>query len=272
MISFPKAKINLGLMITGKRQDGFHEIETIFYPIGLCDALEFVERCKPGAPDHIKVTGIIPESSTDTNLVIKALDRIRSRFNFPVLDIHLHKAIPIGAGLGGGSSDGACMLKTLNRKYNFSLTDKELSAIALELGSDCPFFIKGIPSLATGRGEILKDVDPVLKGKYLVLLNPGIHISTREAYANCRPLKRSISLEEYYRQPVEEWKDLIKNDFEDYAFSKYPDIKALKEEFYKSGAIFSLMTGSGSSVYGIFTGKPKLPVKLAKYLVWEGFL
>jgi 4-diphosphocytidyl-2-C-methyl-D-erythritol kinase len=272
MISFPKAKINLGLRITGKRPDGFHDIETIFYPIGLSDALEFVEFCRPVSHDHIKVTGLVPDSSPEDNLVMRFLYKLRQRFEFPLLDIHLHKAIPSGAGLGGGSSDGACMLKALNRKYDLSLSVNEMKEIALEMGSDCPFFIDCTPSLATGRGEKLKAVDALLDGYYLVLANPGIHVSTKDAYANCKPSKQESTLVDLYKRPVEEWRKLIKNDFENYVFKTYPMVRDLKQSLYDSGAVYGSMTGSGSSVYGIFHTRPKLPLKLKKHLLWEGTL
>lgn len=270
MISFPKAKINLGLRITGKRPDGFHDIETIFYPIGLSDALEFVELCTPVSHDHIKVTGLVPDSSPEDNLVMRAVDKLRRRFSFPALDIHLHKAIPSGAGLGGGSSDGACMLKALHRKYEFSFSVNEMKEMALELGSDCPFFIDCNPSVATGRGEKLNPVAPLLDGFYLVLVNPGIHVSTRDAYANCNPSEPESDLVDLYNRPLEEWKKLIKNDFESFVFKTYPVVRELKESFYKAGASYSSMTGSGSSVYAIYHSKPRLPAKLKKHLVWEG--
>lgn len=272
MISFPKAKINLGLRITSKRPDGFHDIETIFYPIGLTDALEFVEICRPASHDHLKVTGMELESPPENNLVMKAVDILRERYHFPLLSIHLHKVIPSGAGLGGGSSDGACMIKALSKKYNMQLTVGEMKMLALELGSDCPFFIDCTPSAATGRGEKLKPVEPLLKGYYLVLANPGIHISTKEAYSNCRPSQPATSLEEQYNSPVEEWKKLIFNDFESYVFRKFPKVGNLKDLFYASGAVYASMTGSGSSVFGIYREKPKVSAALGRHLVWEGYL
>jgi 4-diphosphocytidyl-2-C-methyl-D-erythritol kinase len=272
MISFPKAKINLGLRITGKRPDGFHDIETIFYPIGLADALEFVEQCRPLAHDQLKVTGIIPDSPPDENLVMKALGKIRDKFDFPFLNIHLHKAIPSGAGLGGGSSDGACMLKALNKKYSLALSTEELKSLALELGSDCPYFIDSTPSLAKGRGEKLEPVEPKLNGLYLILLNPGIHVSTRDAYSNCKPLKPKHSLAKLWEKPFEDWRTLIKNDFEQYVFKLHPEVGELKDILYNSGAVYSSMTGSGSSVYGIFKDKPGFTAVLRKHLIWQGFL
>jgi 4-diphosphocytidyl-2-C-methyl-D-erythritol kinase len=272
MIVFPNAKINIGLRITGKRSDGYHDIETIFYPVRLCDALEFVVPDEAISKDILKVTGIDTGSDTDNNLVIKALLRLRRDSSFPYLKIHLHKAIPVGAGLGGGSSDAACMLNVLNRHFSLNIEKSVLKALALELGSDCPFFIDGIPSLGSGRGEILAPVKTALSGYYLVILNPGVQINTGEAYSNCHQVVPSSSLKEYIERPVTEWKRLILNDFEDFAFKKYPVIGEIKDELYGSGAIFSLMSGSGSSVYGIFQKKPELAEKLRNFIIWEEIL
>jgi 4-diphosphocytidyl-2-C-methyl-D-erythritol kinase len=272
MIVFPKAKINLGLRITGRRPDGYHDIETIFYPVGLRDALEFVTPAKPIIEDYLTVTGISIESDNEENLIIKTVRKLHEKYSFPHLHIHLHKAIPIGAGLGGGSSDAACFLKKVNQCFKLSISDQELKKIALELGSDCPYFINSTPSFAIGRGEILKPVRDVLNGYYLFLLNPGVGISTREAYQNCNPEKPSSSLFELIDNPVHEWKDRVINDFEEFAFEKYPVISNIKDELYSSGAVFSLMSGSGSSVYGVFYEKKAIPAKLKDFVIWEGEL
>jgi 4-diphosphocytidyl-2-C-methyl-D-erythritol kinase len=272
MIVFPISKINIGLRITSKRDDGFHNIETIFYPVRLSDALEFVENRESKSGDILTLSGIRVESDPNSNLIMKALARLRNSHDFPFLRVHLHKAIPIGAGLGGGSSDAACLLKAVNRHFSLNIDIASLSAIALELGSDCPFFIDGIPSYATGRGELLTHLTPLVEGFYLVLLNPGVGINTAEAYKNCRPAKPDQNLDSLYLLPVNEWKDFIKNDFEDYAFKIHPIIGEIKTELYNSGAIFSLMSGSGSSVYGIFSKKPQLVESLRKYVIWEGVM
>jgi 4-diphosphocytidyl-2-C-methyl-D-erythritol kinase len=270
MIIFPNAKINIGLRITGKRSDGFHNIETIFYPVRLSDALEFVIQDQQVTKDVLTVTGINIGSEPNDNLVIKTLLKLRGKNSFPFLKIHLHKAIPAGAGLGGGSSDAACLLKMVNKHFELNIDNTDLKTIALEIGSDCPFFIKGIPALASGRGEILTPVKPFLSGYYLVLINPGVGISTGKAYQTCLPAVPATSLPELIDRPVGEWKGLIVNDFENFAFNKHPVIGDIKEELYKSNALFSLMSGSGSSVYGIFPEKPKLSEKLKDYLIWEG--
>lgn len=270
MIVFPNAKINIGLRITGRRHDGFHDIETLFYQVGLCDALEFVVSDNQLKKDVFASTGIDTGSTPDDNLVIRTILRLREKKSFPFLKIHLHKAIPVGAGLGGGSSDAACLLKVINKHFSLGIDNTELKAISLHLGSDCPFFIDSVPSLASGRGEILTPVKPLLSGYYLVLLNPGVSINTGEAYQNCRPAIPSAGLKKLLELPLIEWKGNILNDFEDFAFKKHPVIGKIKEELYRSGAVFSLMSGSGSSVYGIFKEKPELSGKLRKFMIWEG--
>ena len=272
MIVFPNAKINIGLRITGKRSDGYHNLETLFYPVRLSDALEFIMPDLNISKDILTVTGIKTGSDPDQNLVMKSLIKLREKHTFPFLKIHLHKIIPIGSGLGGGSSDAACMLKMINRYFGLGINSSDIMSLALEIGSDCPFFIDGVPSLASGRGEILTPVVPVLAGYYLVLINPGVGINTREAYQNCHPEVPSSDLKKLIEHPVKEWKGLIINDFEGFAIKKHPIIGKIKEELYKSNALFSLMSGSGSSVYGIFSEKPKLPPKLRKHIIWEGKL
>lgn len=271
MIFFPRAKINLGLRITGKREDGYHDIQTIFYPAGLCDILEFVVSSGQEEKDILDVTGIDIGDAED-NLVYKAILRLRDEYEFPYLKIHLHKLIPAGAGLGGGSSDAAAILKAVDKCFNLALGKDKLKAIALELGSDCPFFIDSVPVLASGRGEIMEPVRPFLTGYHIVIVNPGVGINTGEAYRNCKPAMPSSSLSELAERPVAEWKKLILNDFEDFAFKKYPLIENLKDEMYIAGASFSLMSGSGSSVYGLFAKKPEISEKLKKYLICQGLI
>jgi 4-diphosphocytidyl-2-C-methyl-D-erythritol kinase len=272
MIVFPKAKINIGLRITGKRSDGYHDIETLFYQVNLSDALEFVVSQEPLQRDIIALTGLSTGGEPENNLVIKTVVRLRKDYSIPFLKIHLHKSIPAGAGLGGGSSDAACFLKSLNRYFRLNMKKDEIEGIALEMGSDCPFFIESLPSYATGRGEILQPVHPFLTGLYLVLANPGVEISTREAYQNCIPEYPSESLLRLVERPIDEWIELITNGFESYAFAKHPITGKIKDTLYKSGALFSLMSGSGSSVFGIFSSKPILPDSLRQFIIWEGFM
>jgi 4-diphosphocytidyl-2-C-methyl-D-erythritol kinase len=269
MIVFPKAKINLGLRIIGKRPDGYHDIETLFYPVGMSDALEFVVSDTRVKKDILAVSGINTGSDPEDNLVMKTLKKLREKHSFPFLKIHLHKVIPVGAGLGGGSSDAAHLLKTINKYFGLFIDEQDLKISSLELGSDCPFFIDCVPAFGSGRGEILKPVKPFLNGYYLLLLNPMIRINTREAYKNCRPENPSTSLLQLIDRPITEWKELIINDFEDFAFKRHPRIGELKNDLYNSGAIFSSMSGSGSTVYGIFSEKPKLPGKIKDFVIYE---
>jgi len=271
MISFPKAKINLGLRVTGKRTDGYHDIETVFYPVGLSDALEFV-LSKQKSGDEIVVTGLDIKTRKENNLVIKALEAFRRRHPVPPLRIHLHKAIPSGAGLGGGSSDAACMIRSLAKFLDLDSNLDEIKEVALEIGSDCPFFADPVPSAASGRGEILKPVKSILEGYHILLVNPGITISTKEAYYNTRITTPETSLEELIMLPLKRWKKLIINDFEDYAFRLYPQIEDLKKSLYKAGASYSSMSGSGSTIYGIFEEKPGIPEKIRKYVIYDGLL
>jgi 4-diphosphocytidyl-2-C-methyl-D-erythritol kinase len=272
MLVFPKAKINLGLRITGKRADGFHNIETLFYPVGLCDALEMVVNTGQTGKDILTVTGYKLPGSREKNIVLRAIDKLRESASFPGMKIHLHKNIPAGAGLGGGSSDAACTLRTIKRIFNLPLGNDELKVIAATLGSDCPFFIDDQPALASGRGEILTAADNILDNFYAVLLNPGISISTKEAYDDCLPAMHETSLASLIKKPFSEWKDLIINDFEKTIFARYPQLRMIKEALYDSGAVYSSMSGSGSTVYGIFTVKPEIKGDLKKFVIFEGDL
>jgi len=274
MIVFPTAKINIGLYITEKRADGFHNIETVFYSVPFCDALEFVESDNQSASDSLIITGIDSIGKPEDNLIIKALKKLREKKSFPILKLHLHKVIPSGAGLGGGSSNAAFIIKGINSLYGLNMTSEELKEIALDIGSDCPFFIDAVPAYASGRGEILKPLksDPLSK-HYVVLAHPGKSVETKMAYLNCRPRPAPISLNSVHDNlPVAQWKDTIKNDFDEYAFSREPLIAKLIDEMYCAGAIFSLMSGSGSTVYGIFKDKPQLSEPLKKRLIWQGVI
>ena len=272
MISFPRAKINIGLRVTGKRHDGFHDIETIFYPVGLYDALEFVIPPGQAGEDTLVVTGINIGSRPKENLVMRALKKMRENYDIPFLKIHLHKRIPAAAGLGGGSSDAACIMKAINKCFRLSIDMVTLKRIALEVGSDCPFFIDPVPSFATGRGELLKPVSYLPEGFKIVLVNPGIRISTRDAYNNCIPARPANSLEELIRLHPSEWKESITNDFEQFVFKLYPEIEDIKISLYRAGALFSSMSGSGSTVYGIFSGRTDIPDHLMQHVIFRGDL
>ena len=249
MIAFPNCKINLGLNILSKREDNFHNLETVFFPISFTDILEILPS---GNNSHLKVSGFATGKTKD-NLCMKAFNLIRKDYTqMPDVTMRLHKAIPIGAGLGGGSADAAFTLQLLNKKFNLNISEKKLLEYALELGSDCSFFLVNKPCLATGRGEIIKSIDLSLSGKKILLINPGIHINTSEAFKEIKPFEPTKRIEEIINQPIETWKPELKNDFEDPVFKKYPTIKTIKQRLYDAGAIYAAMSGSGSTVYGIF--------------------
>jgi 4-diphosphocytidyl-2-C-methyl-D-erythritol kinase len=272
MTIFPNAKINFGLRITSKRSDGFHDIQTIYYPVGVHDALEFVTEYDGNDSDAFTQTGLETHCRMADNLVIKALTLLREKHNIPSLNIHLHKAIPIGAGLGGGSADAVFMLRYLCKYFELGLSDDELSSLSLKLGSDCPFFIENRPAFAEGRGDILEKIDDFLNGFHIILINPGIHISTSEAYSLSTPTKPSMKLSEIVKSSPEKWKELIINDFEQVIFDKHPEIARIKTELYELGALFSSMSGSGSSVYGIFEDKSPVDKLTSDYWKWCGTL
>jgi 4-diphosphocytidyl-2-C-methyl-D-erythritol kinase len=252
MVVYPNAKINLGLNIVEKRPDGYHNIETVFYPIGLCDVLEVVpsETCSDYS---FSSAGITVQGDPEDNLAVKAYHLLRSEYQFPAVDISLVKQIPFGAGLGGGSSDAAFMLKTLNELFKLKITPRRLEKIVSILGADCPVFIKNKPVYATGIGNVFSPLKLSLKGYFLLLVKPDIHVSTPEAYSLVQPQKSELSLIETICQPLEEWRDIIKNDFEVSVFSRYPEIAKIKQQMYDMGAVYASMSGSGSSVYGIFS-------------------
>lgn len=270
MVVFPRAKINIGLRIVEKRPDGFHNIETFFYPVALADALEFVVRKDNRKHDTLRVTGLMNETDPENNLVMKAVKLMRSSFDFPPVRIHLHKAIPLGAGLGGGSSDAAGMLRALNRYFGFGLNSEELRSFAGRLGSDAPFFIDSTPSFAEGVGNILSDMPLDLSAYHIKILYPGINISTAEAYTGCVPCRTGLSLRQMISLPVNEWRGRVVNDFELNIFRNYPEVGEMKMELYDAGALYASMSGSGSAVYGIFRNDPDLSRKLSKYILDTG--
>jgi 4-diphosphocytidyl-2-C-methyl-D-erythritol kinase len=284
MITFPNAKINIGLNVVAKRTDGYHDIETVFYPVLLQDALEIKpmrpldpaqlrKRLEAGLlvqPDDVfmpyrlfpkkedipccslEMTGNeFPFKAAD-NLVVKAYLMLQQDFDLPSIDIRLHKHIPSGAGLGGGSSDCAFMISLLNRRFNLRMRESMMERYAARLGSDCAFFISNTPSIATGRGEILNPISLSLKGYTILLVKPDVSVSTAEAYAGVTPHKPETALTDAVMRPVSEWKDYVFNDFEPSVFAKYPLLGEIKQKLYALGAEYAAMTGSGSTVYGIF--------------------
>lgn len=275
MINFPNAKINLGLNIISRRSDGYHNIETIFYPIDLFDALEIV----PMKKDEIETntissqyrffqSGLEIDADNENNLVIKALNLIKQEKEIPSIDIHLLKKIPLGAGLGGGSSDAAAMLHLLNNKFKLGYSEAELMTKASILGADCSFFIKNKPTLATGIGNVFEDIELDLKQYAMVVVKPNIYVNTKEAYSMIVPKMIEISLKEIIKMPIEEWREVMKNDFETPIFEKFPQIRNLKERMYDLGAIYAAMSGSGSSVFGIFDSPPHIDNEFDNNFVW----
>lgn len=251
MIVFPNAKINLGLRITRRRDDGYHDIETVFYPLPFHDALEIIRS----ASFQFNQTGISLDVGNN-NLCVKAYELLKKDFpEIGAVNIHLHKAIPAGAGLGGGSADAAFTLRLLQNIFQLPVPEEQLAFYALQLGSDCPFFLVNKPAVGKGRGELLEPVDVPLKGYHLLLINPGIHIPTGWAFSHVQPQKTETSINEIISLSPEQWRNRLINDFEKPVFENHPEIARLKDWFYGQGAVYSSLSGTGSSVYGIFKGK-----------------
>lgn len=248
MVTFPNCKINIGLHILQKRNDGFHNLETFFYPVPLHDVLEITESNKLS----FHTTGIkIPQSGS--NICERAYLLIKEDFpHVPPVKIHLHKVIPIGAGLGGGSSDGAFMLRLLNDTFDLNISTEKLLEYALRLGSDCPIFILNRPAFAQGRGEILAPTTLSLSGYFLIIINPGIHINTKSLFQLITPGSPHMSIQKMIDKPMEEWKNGLTNDFEAPVFKMYPLIEKLRNLLYDKGATYAAMSGTGSSVFGFF--------------------
>lgn len=253
MILFPPAKINLGLNVLNKREDGYHSIDSVMLPIPLFDVLEII----PADKFSFHASGLSISGEIDNNLCVKAYNLLCKEYQFPKVHILLHKEIPMGAGMGGGSADAAYVLSGLNKLFNLGISIQKLEYFASQLGSDCPFFIENIPKEVSGRGEILRSIELNLKDYWLVIMNPGIHISTKEAYENIQFNRSELLCREIVLADIRNWKNQLKNDFETYAFSKYPILDTLKERFYQQGAIYASMTGSGSTIYGLFEKEPK---------------
>jgi len=256
VISFPNCKINLGLNIIRKRADGFHDLETFFYPIPINDVLEIIpvnDKAAVYSDVLISATGLTIEDEKENNLCIKAYHSLKKHFpSLPAVQMHLHKRIPIGAGLGGGSADAAFALKILNKMFDLHLTDERLIEYSDDLGSDCPFFIINKPCFATGTGEVLEPVDVDLSRYSLILIHPGINIHTGKAFAQVTPALPHRSIKDIIHLPVGEWKNELINDFETSVFKQHPEISKIKDELYHAGAVYASMSGSGSTVYGIF--------------------
>ena len=269
MVSFPHCKINLGLNVIAKRPDGFHNIETCFYPIAWNDILEVL----PSQTAKLDITGLRIAGEPTENLCWKAYHLVKKDFDLPPVHIHLHKLLPTGAGLGGGSSDAAFTLRAINEIFQLSLSTEKLVEYASALGSDCTFFLQDNPMMGTGRGEKINPVTIKLKGRYLILLKPDIHVSTADAYAGVTPRMPLQSVRTILeKKPVEKWKEFLVNDFESSVFKKFPQIGELKNKLYQSGAVYASMSGSGSSLFGIFDNDVDLKSEFAKMTYWSGEL
>lgn len=256
MLNFANAKINLGLSLVGKRTDGYHNLETVFYPVKIYDAIELIDAQKT----EIELCGITIPGQADDNLCLQVFRNLQKDFKLPHQKIVLLKNIPVGAGLGGGSADAAFLLKLINQKFALQLTDTQLENYARKFGSDCAFFIRNKPCFAFEKGDVFEDLAALnLTNYFMVLVKPPIHVSTAEAYRDVEIKKTEKSLKELIHLPVSEWKTLIKNDFEPSVFKKYPLVEAIKTSLYDAGALFSLMSGSGSAVFGIFEHPVQLP-------------
>ncbi len=251
MVRFPNCKINLGLNILGKRPDGFHDLATCFYPIHLTDALEIITA--PDQKFQFTQTGISLDLEGSNNICVKAYELFRQAFpSCPPVHMHLHKIIPSGAGLGGGSADAAFTLLLLNEKYKAGFSQEKLISLALQLGSDCPFFIINSPCIAMGRGEKMKPINLDLSAYSILLVNPGIHVNTGWAFSKIRIQRQRKPLDEIISLQPGEWKDRLVNDFEEPVFTAYPELTHIKESLYKAGAAYASMSGSGSTLFGIF--------------------
>lgn len=267
MLTFPNAKINIGLYITEKRADGFHNLSSCFYPVGWSDALEIL----PAETLNFESTGIDIPGDASQNLCLKAYHLLKKDFpEMPPVRIHLHKVVPIGAGLGGGSADCAFTIKALNSLFSLGLDNKAMQAYASQLGSDCAFFIENKPKYCFGKGDQFDEIAVSLKGKYIVLVNPNIHISTAEAYSSIKPKPANVDLQIALSQSLDTWKDSVLNDFEISLAPKYPIIQDIKNQLYSLGAEYACMTGSGSTVFGIFENTPAIKQAFKEYMVWQG--
>lgn len=254
MIVFPNAKINIGLNITERRPDGYHNLETVFYPLMIKDALEIIESKELS----FQSSGIIIPGDSNSNLCLKAYHLIKQDYDIPPVSIHLHKHIPIGAGLGGGSADAAFFIKLINLTFALGLTTDTMMNYARQLGADCAFFINNQPVYAYGKGDQFEAVNLDLSAYKLVLVMPPVHVSTAEAYGGIKPKPTEQSLKDLIKLPVSEWENHIQNDFEEHIFKAFPLIAKVKEALYNAGALYACMSGSGASVFGIFEEQPDL--------------
>ena len=271
MLTYPNCKINIGLRVMDKRKDGYHNLESVMVPVPLYDALEIIENKNT---TRTKVSfgssGLDIPGELNNNLCFKAYTILDKVLDIPPIKMQLHKVIPMGAGLGGGSSDGAFALTLLNELFSLKLNNTQLKKYALQLGSDCPFFMNNTPAFVSGRGEKMKKINLDLNGLHLIIIYPGIHISTAEAFKSILPNSNDYPLVELPNLKMNSWKKKIENDFEAYAFAKYPLLEKIKEDLYKKGALYASMSGSGSALFGLFEEKIRIPKGWEKFFVFQG--
>lgn len=269
MLCFPNAKINLGLNITEKRIDGFHNIETIFYPIGWNDALEIIETTNSQREFDLQLSGLPIYGELKDNLLYKAYILIKEIKKVPNIKVYLHKVLPMGAGLGGGSSDAAFFINLLNEQFNLQLSEIEKVQIAKKLGSDCAFFINNKPVFAFDKGDVFKSISLDLNRYYIAVIFPNVHSNTKDAYSLVKPKAPTQSILQVIQQPIETWKKDLVNDFEKSIFDKYPVVSKTKQDLYNYGASYACMSGSGSAVFGIFNQDPVIN-ELSHFPHWIG--
>lgn len=259
MLGFSSIKINLGLNVVSKRGDGYHNLESVFLELPLGDVIELLPLNDSESTLQLQISGAGIEKLKGENIVENAWKLLKRDFDIPAVKVYLHKVIPSGAGLGGGSSDGVTMLKMLNEYFSLQLKEESLIRYALELGSDCPFFVKGGCSYVEGRGEILNSIEKDFSQLHFLVVHTGVHSSTRDAFSGLEPARPLLNVKEIVlNEKIEAWKYLLKNDFEKNIFNIYPELNAVKEEMYKGGCIYSSMSGSGSSVFGIFNERAEI--------------
>lgn len=254
MLVFPPVKINLGLNIIEKRNDGFHNIASAFFPVPWTDALEALITDKQNFT--FSTSGIPIPGNSDNNLVVRAYNLLRNMYSLPGISMHLHKVLPMGAGLGGGSSNGTSALKLINDLCGLELGTQKLHELAAHLGSDCPFFVENKAKFVSGRGDILEPLAVNLQGWYMLIVMPAVSIGTAEAYSWIRPCEPDVSIKDILSRPPEDWKGILKNDFETPAIHRYPVIGEIKDKLYSAGAVYASMSGSGAAVYGLFRAAP----------------
>jgi 4-diphosphocytidyl-2-C-methyl-D-erythritol kinase len=275
LLTFPNAKLNLGLYVTAKRPDGYHALETVFLPLPWADVLEVLPVPKGQAASSLTLTGRPIPGDVATNLCLKAYELLKTDFpQLPPVQMQLHKIVPIGAGLGGGSADAAFALRAIGEVFGLNLSTAQLEGYARRLGADCAFFIENQPCLALERGDVFEPIDLILRGTACVVVYPGLHISTAQAFAGIVPRAPKLPLREALAQPLSTWRDTVSNDFEASLAPTHPVLAEIKQQLYEGGASYASLSGSGSAVYGLFTGvaeAPALPWP-SEYLVWRGVL